>query len=71
MGGQGSAERILGLGLDTIARYSYSGSMATAALYLRVDPELDKALRQEAERRNVTLTALCTELLSKVAKAKR
>ena len=44
---------------------------ATAALYLRVDPELDKALRQEAERRNVTLTALRTELLSKVAKAKR
>ena len=40
--------------------------MATEALYLRVDPGLSHALREEAARRNVTLTALCIELLSRV-----
>ena len=52
--------------LDFIARPSYPGHMATEALYLRVDPGLSHALREEAARRNVTLTALCIELLSRV-----
>jgi predicted HicB family RNase H-like nuclease len=38
--------------------------MATETLYLRVDPELDKELRNEAERREISLTALCIEFLA-------
>ena len=38
--------------------------MATETLYLRVDPDLDKELRNEADRREISLTALCVELLA-------
>jgi predicted HicB family RNase H-like nuclease len=46
--------------------------MATETLYLRVDPDLEKKLRDEAEHRQVSMTALCVEFLAAgIKRAKR
>ena len=44
--------------------------MATATLYLRLDPELDERLRREADERELSLTALCVEYLDAGLKRK-
>ena len=71
MGGQGSAGRILGLGLDIDPRRVNDSPMAFEQFTIRMDPALHKKLCQAAAKDGTSLSAFVVGLLDEWAKAKR